>query len=424
MRTRADSAAWPSFVPATVSRSALARLLIALAILTSTLVFSEPAPTDVLMMGAIVAVPLLGATRCGPVAVANLALWLVVVALSLLASTMSISLDTAAKHLFVTLYLALGAFVLAGFIAKDPEPRIKLVLACYVAACLISTIAAVVGYFRLVPGAFELFTNFSRARGTFKDPNVYGAAIAPAIVACSWYMLRDTPRRAIIAGAIALPLVIGLLLSFSRGAWISLAVSLVVLTGIAIFTARRVADFRRFKRFAWFGTAAVVVALFAVTQIEDVRTLLETRASLDQSYDQGPGGRFGGQAKARGLIAENPFGIGTHTFRAVHHPEEPHNVYLTMFLNAGWLGGLLYIVTVTATLAVGLRGALERGVLQGPMLILTAAFAGLALEGLVIDTDHWRTFFILTGAIWGLADASAPSIDNTRRRDDLAAQAA
>jgi hypothetical protein len=35
--------------------------------------------------------------------------------------------------------------------------------------------------------------------------------------------------------------------------------------------------------------------------------------------------------------------------------------------------------------------------------VLCAAFIGMALEGLVIDSDHWRHFFLLMGMIWGVA---------------------
>ena len=102
----------------------------------------------------------------------------------------------------------------------------------------------------------------------------------------------------------------------------------------------------------------------------------------------------------------------------MHHKEEPHNVYLSMFLNAGWLGGLLYIIAVLATLAAGFRGAARRTALQGPFLIAVAAFAGVAVEGCVIDSDHWRSFFILMACIWGLADAPVPVLDASRRRED------
>ena len=32
-----------------------------------------------------------------------------------------------------------------------------------------------------------------------------------------------------------------------------------------------------------------------------------------------------------------------------------------------------------------------------------AAFIGEMAEGFVIDTDHWRHFYLLLGIIWGLA---------------------
>ena len=88
--------------------------------------------------------------------------------------------------------------------------------------------------------------------------------------------------------------------------------------------------------------------------------LASERASLDQSYDEGPEGRFGGQQKAAGLILEHPFGIGAQQFVPQYHHEEPHNVYLTMFLNAGWLGGLLFLSLVVSTGVWGLRHAFVR----------------------------------------------------------------
>ena len=407
--------AWPG---PTISRSRLAGVAIALAVGSSSIVFSEPAVADVLMMGVIVGVPLLGVARFGRVTLANAGLWLVIVALGLAGTQMSVTFASAVTHQVVTLFLVLGAVMLAGFVAADPLPRARLVLYAYVAAAMLATIAGVIGYFGMLPGAFDLFTNFGRARGTFKDPNVYGAAVAPAVVACVWVILRESRRAARIALAIALPLVIGLLISFSRGAWISALLSIAILVAISVARTRRAADLRRFGFFAAIGLGLMLASLLAIMQVEQVRSLLEQRASLDQSYDNGPEGRFGGQAKARRLIVENPFGIGTHTFRDIHHKEEPHNVYLNMFLMTGWLGGLLYIVSVTATLAVGFRASLQRNALQGPMLIATAAFAGVAFEGYVIDSDHWRSFFVLLGLVWGLADARPPAADASRRQGD------
>jgi hypothetical protein len=92
-----------------------------------------------------------------------------------------------------------------------------------------------------------------------------------------------------------------------------------------------------------------------------------------------------------------------------------------MFLNAGWLGGMIYVLSVVATLFLGFRTAIQRTRLQGPAVIAFASFAGLAFEGFVIDTDHWRHFFLMAALIWGLADATPPVSDTRRRADDVEA---
>jgi O-antigen ligase len=401
-----------------VTAGGLSAFLVASAMGTSSIVFSEPALADALMLGVIFGIPVLGQMKIGRMALLNLALWLGIVALGFAGACMSTNIDTAIKHQVVTLFLALGAFVLGSYVAADPVPRMRLILVCFSAGCLVATLAAFAGYFNLVPGIYELFTNYGRARGTFKDPNVYGAAMVPAIAFALWCLLRESPTHARIAGAAALFLLLGVLISFSRGAWASTVFTLLIVGWLVLVRGRRRSDRLRFGLITALGTMGLAVVLGGALQLEAVQKLLVQRASLEQSYDMGPEGRFGGQAKAVGLILENPFGVGTHSFRDTYHPEQAHNIYLTMFLSTGWLGGLLYILSVAATLLAGFRGALRNGPLQGPLIVATAVFAGLVFEGFVIDTDHWRHFFIFMGCIWGLTDAAAPAVDRSRRRGD------
>jgi O-antigen ligase len=417
MRTSAE----PVALPFTFSfrASTLASLIVAVAMLTSSIVFSEPAVADGLMLCVILALPILGAVRFGKAAFLNYAMWLAIVALGVAGTMLSTTFHTAIVHQFITLFLASGAFIIAGFVAADPEPRLRLIFNGYIVACLIATAAAFVGYFHIIPSTYDLFTNYDRARGTFKDPNVYSAALAPAIAALVWIMLREKAKRAFLAAAVALPLMLGLLISFSRGAWLSTLLSIAIVVAIVLIGSRRRTDYLRFATVRVVGVVALVVAIGLATQLDDqVHDLLAERANLDQSYDEGPDGRFGGQQKARALIVEHPFGIGTHTFRDTYHHEEPHNVYLSMFLNAGWLGGVLYIVSVLTTLYLGFRSAMQNGRLQGAAVVAVASFAGLAFESFVIDSDHWRHFFLMAGLIWGIADAVPVAIDPSRRRDD------
>src|SRR5690606_17111446 len=112
--------------------------------------------------------PLLGVTRFGPAAILNAGLWFVIVGLGLAACAISTDMSKAIIHQVITLYLVVGAFVLAGYIAADPLPRFRLVMNFYVVACVIASLAGLIGYFGLLPGANDLFTNFGRARGTFE----------------------------------------------------------------------------------------------------------------------------------------------------------------------------------------------------------------------------------------------------------------
>ncbi|MEZ5842337.1 MAG: O-antigen ligase family protein [Hyphomicrobiaceae bacterium] len=399
-------------------RVSLLRWLAAAALVSSSVVFSEPAPVDVLLAGFTVALLVLGCGRPGWVAGAGVGLWLIVAGFGLAGTAMSPDVGDAARFQLVTLYLALATFALAAFIAEDPERHFHLVAMAYLAGALIAALAGLAGYFKLIPGAYELFTNYGRARGSFKDPNVFGAALAPAFCYVAWIVLRE-PRR---LGVAALPvlgvLAIAILLSFSRGAWISVAASLGLMLLVLVASARRRGDRNRLMVMSLAGAGAVAVAVVLAMQIDSVRGLLTERASLTQSYDVGPEGRFGGQAKALALLVDSPLGIGTHTFRTHHHHEEVHNVYLTTFMNAGWPGGFAYIAVVALTLGIGLARLVTYSRLQGPLIVATAAFLGLIIEGFIIDTDHWRHFFIVTAMIWGLADARVPEVDAGQRAGD------
>ena len=215
---------------------------------------------------------------------------------------------------------------------------------------------------------------------------------------------------------IAMPvLLFGTLLTFSRGAWINLGVSLAL---YAYFTFGTAATNRQRLKLvlAMVLAACIAVGVFAAAQsVPKVAELMGERASLEQSYDVGPEGRFGGQIKAIGLILTHPLGIGALEFHEHYHHEDVHEVYLSMFLNAGWLGGMAYLVVVLLTIGLGLHQVLADRAGDGTSAVLVACFIAMAFEGVVIDTDHWRHFYLLMAMVWGMAIA-APS-DAARQRN-------
>lgn len=376
-----------------------------LTIASGGIVFAEPAPVDVLMMGTILALPVVGLVAFRPILIVVFAVWLVIGALTLLAAVQALDVGRAATHTSISIYLYASFFVIAAFIAYDPKRNVPLIMGGYVCAALIAGAAGIIGFFELLPDAQAVFTKFGRASGTFKDPNVYGPFLIPPLL----YMLHLTVSRSIggsiLAGSIFVVLMLALVVSFSRGALLNLGLALAVYGFLAFATAPSWR--RRFKFIALlaFGTLSLVLVLTIALRIPEFTDLLHQRAQLFQNYDVGPEGRFGGQAKALDLILSSPFGIGAMEFAGRFHHEAAHNVYLTIGLRGGWLAGLLYIGLMIATVLVGLAHAIRRTQHQQIFIVAYSALIGLMVQGLLVDTDHWRHSYIVLALIWGLVAA-------------------
>ena len=394
----------------------LALAAVALTIATSGIVFSEPAPVDALSIGLIVLLPVIGLVAFNRTLLAFGAMWLVAGACAVLAATLSLDPKATMIHVAVTLYLYAAAFVLAAFVAKSPRAHTELILKAWTVAALIAGGAAVIGYFDILPGSSKLFTVYDRASGTFKDPNVLGAFVIVPVLYMLNLALESRLRGMIIPLAIAAFLTLAVFLSFSRGAWINLVVSLAIYGYLALATTRK--SIVRLKIVGLLAAGSIIAAgvVVAALSSDQVANLLSERASFEQSYDTGAEGRFGGQEKAVDLIVEHPLGIGAQEFTSRHHPEEVHNVYLTVLLSAGWLGGGMYWILVALTLVLGLRHALKATETRTLFLVVFATFAATAFEGVIVDTDHWRHFYLLMAIIWGLMAGSSNTAPAIERR--------
>jgi len=384
-----------------IKRLALFYLWVTIA--TGGIVYVEPSPYDGLMIGAVILLPLVGLAPLTRGLAVYLMLLCGIVAGGYIATTQAGILGAPVTHVTITLYLALSSVVMAAFVAHDPEPNVRLIMSAYMVAALAAASAALIGYFNVVPGLYDIFTEFGRARGTFKDPNVLGAFLVPALLYAFNVVLTGRFVRASF-WALALPILLfGTLLSFSRGAWLNLLVALAVYSFITFGIAAT--NRERIKLIMYIVLAGVLAVgvLAAAQSIPKVAELMGERASFEQSYDVGPEGRFGGQEKAAELVTTHPLGIGALEFARVYHNEDVHEVYLNMYLNTGWFGGTLYIFLVFTTLVLGLKLVLRDRGGDGVSAVLVAAFFGMVLEGAVIDTDHWRHFYLIMAMIWGMS---------------------
>jgi hypothetical protein len=200
-------------------------------------------------------------------------------------------------------------------------------------------------------------------------------------------------------------LLLGLLLSFSRGAWFHFAASCLVMMMLAFVAAETPATRLRIFAMSAIGIAALAAFIAILLSFDTIAKMFQERAQLLQSYDVGSGGRFRLQELALSAVLDFPNGMGPFEFARVHGIQQ-HNVYLQAFLVYGWAGGMAYVTLLVATFWAALRTVFVRTPWQPYLICALAAFVGEVLEGFVIDSDHWRHFYLLIGMIWGLAAAT------------------
>lgn len=292
-----------------------------IAIASGCVVYVEPAPYDVLLLAAVILLPVAGLVALPRTLAIYLLALCGIAAGGYVASTQAGLLDVPVKHVTITLYLGLSSVVLAAFVAYDPIPHTRLIMSAYVAAALVASIAALVGYFNLVPPLYDILTEFGRARGTFKDPNVLGAFLVPAVLYAMNGVLTGRAPRALLWSAVLAVLFLATLLSFSRGAWLNVFTGLVAYGFLAF--AASATNRKRIKLLVLAVLASLVAVgvLVSIQMVPQVAENLGERATFQQSYDVGPEGRFAGQAKAVDLVSSHPLGIGALEFARLHHPE-------------------------------------------------------------------------------------------------------
>ncbi|MGA9089478.1 MAG: O-antigen ligase family protein [Bradyrhizobium sp.] len=302
-------------------------------------------------------------------------------------------------------YMAVTVIFFAMVVSEDTAARLDMLRRGLIVGALIAAISAIAGYFNLVPGGHDLLTLYERARGTFKDPNVLGAfLILPALFVLQSVVsdgFRKSFRSAIALGIMAL----AILLAFSRAAWGGLAITSAFMLALMVLTSQSRAQRSRIVVMSVVAVIVVVMLITVLLSFDQIGEMFRQRASFDQSYDEGRFGRFGRHILGADMALDLPFGIGPLQFHN-YFPEDTHNSYLNAFMSGGWIAGVCYPALVFVTVILGFRHVFVRVPWQRAYLAIFAAFLGTVGESFVIDTDHWRHFWMMLGALWGMFAAA------------------
>jgi hypothetical protein len=368
------------------------------------IVFFEPSPYEI---ATLLAILFFGATglRMRPVFVPLLALLVAINLGYTICAAYLLDRPAVLSWIVTSWYMAITALLFAMVLSEDTAARLELLRRGLMFGGVVASLAAVLGYFNLIPGLYDTFTLYSRARGTFKDPNVLSAfLILPALFALQ-DVLTARFGKAMRAGLIVSIIGLGLLLAFSRAAWGQMVLTSVFMVVVMLLTADSA---RQRSRIIVLSVLAVLIAamlLALLLSLDSVGALFKERASFDQSYDEGRFGRFGRHILGAQMALDLPLGIGPLQFTRFF-PEDTHNSYLNAFMSGGWISGVCYPVLIVLTVMLGFRSLMKHTPWQRSYIPLFAAFLGAAGESLVIDSDHWRHFWLMLGAVWGIAAAT------------------
>jgi len=379
-----------------------------LTIALSFLVFIEPSPYEIISL-LLVLVCLLARVRMDR-RLLPLILLLLIYNIGGAISLIPVIDDGAAvRFVAISFYMAFTAIIFAMIFTTETAERAAILRNAYIVAGVCAAITGIIGYFKLAPGA-DMFTLYGRAKGSFKDPNVYGPfMVLPMLFLLHAMLTRGLRLRYVLA---ALTIAVGIFLSFSRAAWAHMVFSAVMMVGLLFITTSSGRFRARLVAFSALTAIAVAALLGALLAVGNVGAVFKERAALSQYYDKGEGGRFANQKNSISELIERPNGFGPLQFRN-YFPNDPHQVYLNAFASYGWLGGFAYLALVLVTLALGFRTVFVATPWQTYYIATLSTYTGVAIEGLVIDTDHWRHYYLLLGMIWGFAIATL----NAQRRN-------
>ncbi len=263
----------------------------------------------------------------------------------------------------------------------------------YMVACCITASLGVVGFAAHIP----LFIWDDRAKGLFDEPIAFGAFLLPGLFA-AMYMLSY--RRGFVFPLITLTLcAAGEVLSFSRADVVALAVFAPLY--FLLLNRRQMA--RAIAVIMIGAFVLVVLTAIAFVSFHGFQEKLMSRMTLAEPYDLGRMGRYNRYLLAVPLILEHPFGLGMLQIDKIF-PEPIHNIFISSFVNYGWLAGVAWIMLTVLSVKVAFQNYHDT---KSPVVVWLGFSLGAQLPcALLQQVEHWRHMWMFFGLLWGVNAAN------------------
>jgi O-antigen ligase len=379
-----------------VTQSVFTLWLLWLLLALSSYVRIEPAPYDVLGSGLFVLFLILGLGIPRGVSAPIFCLSIFMLA-NIIAGMCAPDPVHTLRSMFIRLYMILSWLFFTCLIYENPRRVYEVIWSGYIFAAIISVFIGILMFYGIMEVNLERQWYTGRAPGLFKDPNVFGPYLVPVALYTLARMIDGSGLRLLVMSALFVWFGFGILIGFSRGAWLNLGVSFIVTMALRSYTERGLTQsVRSFVRAGILLGAASLGVIWAKSA-DTIGEMFETRAKLVQYYDVE---RFATQAAILENALVNPIGIGPgqaeETFAYA-----VHNLFLHVLIESGWLGAVAFYAFLAMTLWRGLNFCMQSTVIQNIYIIIFACTVGTLTQSLFIDSTHWRHMYLLFGMLWG-----------------------
>ncbi|MBT8081703.1 MAG: O-antigen ligase family protein [Gammaproteobacteria bacterium] len=376
--------------------------LVWLTMAVSSIVLFEPAPYDLLVLSSLGAMFLMGLRVPREIHVAVFLLALFVVG-NFAASAASGNPAMTARPLFIRTYMVLSWLLFACVLTASPGAMFRVLWQGYTIAALLAVVWGNLGYFGLLPDALR-GPNLYRASGPFKDANVYAPFLVPVALYTAARIMNSRGPQLGYEIVKMIILVSGLLLAFSRGAWLNFLFAFTIFMLLQFASARALGDKVRLVLVAAIlALTAASVVTFMVTSTTAGQQFA-ARTTLFQEYDTARGGRFDTQGQALRDIGAKPLGVGPG-MSASWLGLQPHNLYLHVTIEGGWIAGIGFVLFLILSLTRGLSRITGQWKHRIDLQVVFAALSGTLLQSFFIDSTHWRHLWLLLAMLWALTVA-------------------
>jgi O-antigen ligase len=304
------------------------------------------------------------------------------------------------SSLFLQLLLCAATVIATGIVlaGRRPDPFIAALLVSATLAALLAIVSAAIPVGSPIANLLERPGDV-RVTGPFGNPNAFGLFLATgiALTAALWFQAsRPLVRRGLVAtGAV---LLVGLVLSFSRGGMLAVAAGAVALV---------------FARNRALGVAAVVVgvvlALIIYPAFVDWRLASQTGSASETArltLADSDEGRLSGVLAGFSLLAASPiFGVGfghysllTVSLAGTTVPIGAHNWYMNVLAEQGLVGIVIWLLLVVAVAQwLRTRAAFPRSI--GYAVGATFVIGCMFLEPLTTIQTSVLALMVVTAAL-------------------------